>query len=208
MAETTRPLLLPQNRRIRHLRGICLRNLSFDRSPRGRTADDSAVKHSPDKVASLREHAGLHHSASTESLRPRPATARRRSTNLGSASPVTRQKRLELTIDSRVADSFFTLHAEDEEEPLYISETVERSVVRMRSEYPLLSRAPRPIAMARSVGGDADCAAYRTSTSDSSSCPRMPARRLCDCLRSRSSSGRSARGRGHSTSRSSWTCAR
>lgn len=125
MAETTRPLLLPQNRRIRHLRGIYLRNLSFDR-PRGKTTDDSAVKHSSDKVVSLREHAQLHHSASTESLRP--ATGRRRSTNLGSASPVTRQKRLELTIDSRVADSFFTLHTEDEEEPLYISETVERSV--------------------------------------------------------------------------------
>ncbi|KAG8159737.1 hypothetical protein KVR01_010374 [Diaporthe batatas] len=125
MAETTRPLLLPQNRRLRHLRGIFLRNLSFDR-PRGKTADDSAVKHSPDKVASLREHAGLHHSASTESLRP--STARRRSTNLGSASPVTRQRRLELTIEGRVADSFFTLHAEDEDEPVYISELVERSV--------------------------------------------------------------------------------
>lgn len=152
MAETTRPVLLPQNRRIRHLRGIYLRNLSFDR-PRGKTTDDSAVKHSSDKVASLREHAHLHHSASTESLRP--AIARRRSTNLGSASPVTRQKRLELTIDGRVADSFFTLHAEDEEEPLYISETVERSVVRMRPTRPLLSRATHPDAMAR--GGHGEC---------------------------------------------------
>lgn len=147
MAETTRPLLLPQNRRLRHLRGIYLRNLSFDR-PRGKTADDSAVKHSPDKVASLREHAGLHHSASTESLRP--STARRRSTNLGSASPVTRQRRLELTLDSRVADSFFTLHAEDEEEPVYISELVERSVVRMRPwmVYTLSSPSARAEAMA------------------------------------------------------------
>ncbi|KAJ0122363.1 uv radiation resistance protein [Diaporthe amygdali] len=125
MSESTRPLLLPQNRRIRHLRGIYLRNLSFDR-PRGKTTDDSAVKHSADKAVSLRENAHLHHSASSESLRP--STARRRSTNLGSASPVTRQKRLEITIDSRVADSFFTLHAGDEEEPIYISETVERSV--------------------------------------------------------------------------------
>ncbi|POS73028.1 UV radiation resistance-associated protein [Diaporthe helianthi] len=131
MAETTRPLLLPQNRRLRHLRGVCLRNLSFDR-PRGRTADDSAVKHSPDKAASLREQAAgllLHHSASTESLRP--SAGRRRSTNLGSASPVTRQRRLELMIEGRVADSFFSLHAGDEqeeEEPLYISELVERSV--------------------------------------------------------------------------------
>lgn len=152
MAETTRPLLLPQNRRIRHLRGIYLRNLSFDR-PRGKTTDDSAVKHSADKVVSLREHAQLHHSASTESLRP--STARRRSTNLGSASPVTRQKRLELTIDSRVADSFFTLHAEDEDEPLYISETVERSVVRMRHERFLLSKAKRLDAMSRK--GHSEC---------------------------------------------------
>lgn len=148
MAETTRPLLLPQNRRIRHLQGIYLRNLSFDR-PRGKTTDDSAVKHSPDKTVSLRENAHLHHSASTETLRP--LTARRRSTNLGSASPVTRQKRLELTIDSRVADSFFTLHTEDEEEPLYISETVERSVVRTSSESPLLSQAARPNVRAREI---------------------------------------------------------
>lgn len=172
MAETTRPLLLPQNRRLRHLRGVYLRNLSFDR-PRGKTADDSAVKHSPDKVASLREHAGLHHSASTESLRP--STARRRSANLGSASPVTRQRRLELTIEGRVADSFFTLHAEDEEEPVYISELVERSVVRLRPwMYILQSWSARADAVAwrGEVARSADIVAVRTSISDSSSCPR------------------------------------
>ncbi|KUI59704.1 UV radiation resistance-associated gene protein [Cytospora mali] len=124
MADVSRPLLLPQNRKIRHLRGIYLRNLSFDR-PHGRTTDDSAVKHSPGKFDSLRDGSPLHHSASTESLRP--AAARRRSTNLGNATPVTRQRQVELMIDSRVADAFFSLHVDGEEDPIYVSETVQRS---------------------------------------------------------------------------------
>lgn len=32
-------------------------------------------------------------------------------------------------IDSRVADAFFSLHVDDEEEPIYVSETVQRSTV-------------------------------------------------------------------------------
>ncbi|KAJ4397801.1 hypothetical protein N0V93_002038 [Gnomoniopsis smithogilvyi] len=124
MAESSRPVLLPQNRKIRHLQGIFLRNLTFDR-PRGKTIDDSAFKHSPGKVESLRENAQLHHSASSENLRP--GSARRRSTNLGNATPIVRQKHLEASIDKRVADVFFSLHVEGEEEPVYISETGERS---------------------------------------------------------------------------------
>ncbi|KAJ9136542.1 UV radiation resistance associated protein [Pleurostoma richardsiae] len=123
-SETPRPLLLPQNRKLRHLRGIYLRNLSFTR-PRGRTIDDAAINKSPGKLEALRETPQLHHALSTESLRP--AGARRRSTNLANASPVTRQKRLEYTVDSKIADGFFTLHCEDEEDPIYISEVAERS---------------------------------------------------------------------------------
>lgn len=134
MAESSRPVLLPQNRKIRHLQGIFLRNLTFDRR-QGKTIDDSAVKHSPGKVEALRETAQLHHSASSENLRP--GSARRRSTNLGNATPTTRQKHLEASIDKRVADVFFSLHVDGEEEPVYISETGERSAVRLHGAGPI-----------------------------------------------------------------------
>lgn len=129
MADPSRPVLLAQNRKMRHLQGIFLRNLTFDR-PRGHTTDDSAVRHSPGKVEALRETAQLHHSASSEDLLLRPGTARRRSTNLGNATPFTRQKHLEASIDKRVADVFFSLHVDDEQEPVYVSEMAERSTVR------------------------------------------------------------------------------
>lgn len=128
MGQSSRPVLLPQNRKIRHLQGVSLRNLTFDR-PQGRTTDDSAVKHSPGKVEALRESAQLHQSASSENLRP--GGTRRRSTNLGNATPFTRQKHLEASIDKRVADVFVSLHVDGEEDPIYISETGERSAVRI-----------------------------------------------------------------------------
>ncbi|VBB71376.1 Putative UV radiation resistance-associated gene protein [Podospora comata] len=123
-AESTRPLLLPQNRKLRHLRGISLRNLAFTR-PRGRTIDDAALNKSPAKLESLRNSPQIHHTLSSEQLRPGPG--RRRSTNLVGASPVTRQKRIEDTFDSKLADAFFSLHVEREEEPVYISEVAERA---------------------------------------------------------------------------------
>lgn len=120
----TRPLLLPQNRKLRHLRGIYLRNLSFVR-PRGRTIDDAAINKSPGKLEALRETHQLHHALSTESLRP--VAGRRRSTNLANASPFTRQKKLEYTVESRIADAFFSLHCEGEEDAIYVSEVAERA---------------------------------------------------------------------------------
>ena len=127
--ESTRPLLLPQNRKLRHLRGIALRNLAFSR-PRGRTIDDAALNKSPAKLESLRNTPRLHHALSSEALRP-PA-ARRRSMNLANASPATRQKQFEETFDSRLADAFFSLHVEGQEDPIYISEVEERATVRLR----------------------------------------------------------------------------
>ncbi|PSR79987.1 hypothetical protein BD289DRAFT_455578 [Coniella lustricola] len=129
MAESSRPLLLAQNRKVRHLRAIFLRNLTFDRI-QGRSADDSEVKHSPGKAEALRESSKLQHSASTENLYSlRPASTRRRSTNLGSATPLTRQKHIEASIDKRVANVFFSLHlpGDDGGDPLYISEVGERA---------------------------------------------------------------------------------
>lgn len=197
------PLLLPHNRRLRHLQGVYLRNLAFPWTApahvssgvegpavssasivgRGRaragsgagTRDDAAIGFaSPAKLATLKELREaeqlpvLHHALSSESLRAsakhgaaggvqavtgvgvgagasaaaggsaRGVLGRRRaSTVWGQATPVTRQKMLELAAESRLADAFFSLHCgEDSEgrdnadmEPLYVSEVVERSIV-------------------------------------------------------------------------------
>ncbi|KAK4223557.1 putative UV radiation resistance-associated gene protein, partial [Podospora fimiseda] len=121
--ESTRPLLLPQNRKLRHLRGITLRNLTFSR-PRGRTIDDAALNKSPAKIESLKNSQQIHHTLSSEDLRPKFG---RRSTNLANTSPLTRQKKLEDTFDSKLANAFFSLHVEGEEEPVYISEVADRA---------------------------------------------------------------------------------
>ncbi|PKS08304.1 hypothetical protein jhhlp_005248 [Lomentospora prolificans] len=126
MMSETRPLLMPQNRKLRHLKGIYLRNLSFTR-PEGRAVDDSELTRpssiSAKKRPSLKE---LQHTRSSESLRSAKATARRGSV-LMVASAAERQKRLEGSVDEKVADGFFSVHCEGEEEPVYISEVVERS---------------------------------------------------------------------------------
>ncbi|KAF6824874.1 uv radiation resistance protein [Colletotrichum musicola] len=119
----SRPLLLPQNRKLRHLRGIYLRNLSFVR-PRGRTIDDALLNATPAKLDALRDAPQLHHAMSSDNLRPK---ARRRSTALAQASPLTRQRMLQFTVDGRAADVFFSLHCEGEEDPVYISEMKDRA---------------------------------------------------------------------------------
>lgn len=123
-SETSRPLLLPQNRRLRHLQGIYLRNLTLTR-PRGQTIDDAALNKSPQKLEALREPQ-LHHSHSSGNLRP--GKVRRRSTIWAGASPDFRQKKLENVIDNRMADTFFTLHCEEQDEPIYISEVVGKAM--------------------------------------------------------------------------------
>jgi hypothetical protein len=44
------------------------------------------------------------------------------------ASPLTRQKKLEDITAGRMADTFFTLHVENQEEPVYISEVAEKAM--------------------------------------------------------------------------------
>lgn len=125
--------MLPQNRRLRHLQGIYLRNLSFSVN-RGRTIDDLDAdfkSNNNNNELEIREDDApqIHQSQSTDSLRPRPK-GRRRSTTLANISPVTRQKQLEYAVQSRTADIFFSLHCEgidEEEEPLYISEVGSRA---------------------------------------------------------------------------------
>ncbi|KAI8628937.1 putative UV radiation resistance protein [Xylariaceae sp. FL1651] len=116
--------MLSQNRRLRHLHGIYLRNLSFVK-PQGRATDDLDAD-----LLSSKPHEAQHplqHARSSESLRPR-ANTRRRSTTLANATPVTRQKQLEYTVESRAADAFFSLHCDGEDDPIYISEVSQRSM--------------------------------------------------------------------------------
>lgn len=124
-SEPSRPLLLPQNRKIRHLQGIYLRNLTFSR-PRGQTIDDAGLNKSPGKLEALREPQ-LHHAHSSSDLR-QPQGARRTSTNWAGESPGFRQKKLEDVVDSRMADTFFSLHCRGQEEPIYISEVAKKAM--------------------------------------------------------------------------------
>lgn len=128
-SESSRPLLIPPNRRLRHLQGIYLRNLTTTR-PRGHTIDDAALNISPSKLAALREPQ-LHHAQSSESLntKTRPGGKRRRSTIWAGQSPAYRQKKLEDVIGGGMADSFFSLHVEAMDEPIYISEVVQKAMV-------------------------------------------------------------------------------
>ncbi|KAI1313988.1 UV radiation resistance-associated protein [Xylaria venustula] len=119
--------MLSQNRRLRHLHGIYVRNLSFTK-PHGRAADDldADLQSHATKPADSQHPHKLQHSHSSESLRPR-AGARRRSTALANATPVTRHKQLEYTVESRAADVFFSLHCQGEDDPIYISEVGHRA---------------------------------------------------------------------------------
>ncbi|KAF2452053.1 UV radiation resistance-associated gene protein [Karstenula rhodostoma CBS 690.94] len=150
-----RPWLLPYNRKLRHLQGITVRNLTLvpaPARPRGKTIDDDAIPStlkSPTKTLALRENRGLNHSRSSSDLKARGSHnepsqraspekpkrpgmtrgLRRRSTlEWMGANPLTRQKKLEDITDSRMADTFFTIHVHDQKEPVYISEVAERAM--------------------------------------------------------------------------------
>ncbi|KAH0544361.1 hypothetical protein FGG08_001502 [Glutinoglossum americanum] len=132
-----RPLLLPSNRKLRHLQGISLRNLSLShpaRRHRGSTNDDGILPHSwrsPAKLLAQQELHQLGHSRSSTDLNARNISAaskdtdqttespdsptlvrlRRRSThNWSGASPTTRQKKLEDVTSGRMADIWFSIH--------------------------------------------------------------------------------------------------
>jgi hypothetical protein len=128
-SEGSKPLLLPQNRKLRHLQGISLRNLTLKRA-RGHTIDDAALNKTPEKLEALREPQ-LHHAQSSDTLniKMRPGKARRRSTIWAGQSPGYRQKKLEDVIDGGMADSFFSIHCEEVDEPIYISEVVNKAMV-------------------------------------------------------------------------------
>lgn len=152
--EPRRPRLLPQNRKLRHLKGLSLRNLCFD-PPRLQTTDDTRIASysSPKKLAVVREAAdSLHPSLSSGNLRrdsiraasaeqARPLPARRVSLGSAQASPSVRQKKLAEVLDATVGDVFFSLHVPGQEDniqtPVYISEVGEKSAVSFPFHFPL-----------------------------------------------------------------------
>jgi hypothetical protein len=108
---------------------------------RGKTIDDDDIPNTlktPSKILSQKEN-HLHssrsftdlksHASKDVSANEEPAMRpRRRSTVFwNDPNPRTRQVKLEDIINSRMADSFFSLHCEGLDEPVYISEVVERA---------------------------------------------------------------------------------
>ncbi|KAI9792648.1 MAG: hypothetical protein M1835_007709 [Candelina submexicana] len=153
-----RPWLLSSNRKLRHLQGLALRNLALpSTSPHSRrtTTDDESLPQSwksPAKLVAQREHK-IEHSRSSNDLKAQPSTnfeatkdshqpeiksersrpnigsLRRRSTlNWVGASPNVRQKKLEDVTGGRMADTWFSLHCADVEEPVYLSEVIEKAM--------------------------------------------------------------------------------
>ena len=120
--DSPRPLLLPQNRKVRHLRGVYLRNLSFVR-PAGHAVDDVAV---PSSSAPRHDSQRLPHALSSENLRA--PNLRRRSSILATQGP-SRQKTFEGIVDDRAADAFLEVSVEGIQEPVYSSEIVHRATV-------------------------------------------------------------------------------
>ncbi|KAK2748141.1 hypothetical protein FQN57_001265 [Myotisia sp. PD_48] len=152
------PWLLASNRKLRHLQGISIRNLVANALPattgRRQTIDDENVPftlQTPAKALALRENRIIHHSRSATDL-GRPSSSaglantisndngielprkdkfkpRRRSTlPWVDVSPDVRQKRLEDIAESRMADSWFSLHCQNVAEPIYVSEVVEKAI--------------------------------------------------------------------------------
>lgn len=148
-----------QNRRLRHLQGISIRNLNIAPPPnryRGKTITDDDVPYSlksPAKRLALNESKALQHSRSSSDLtsagkelqtapkkastsyekkadeRPRPGAMRRRSTlHWTGASPLMRQQKLEDVAETRMVDTWFSIHCKEFTEPIYVSETMNRSM--------------------------------------------------------------------------------
>lgn len=135
-----------QNRKLRHLHGISVRNLVVtppSMQVRGKTIDDDDIPNalkSPSKILAQNESRSLHSSRSFTDLksrtsqenqadkRPAMRESRRRSTlPWNDPNPRTRQIRLEDITKSRMADTYFSIHCEDIDEPVHISEVVDKA---------------------------------------------------------------------------------
>ncbi|RHZ66493.1 putative UV radiation resistance protein (UVRAG) [Aspergillus thermomutatus] len=143
-----RPWLFPSNRKLRHLQGISIRNLVI--SPplsraRGKTIDDEEIPNSlksPSKLLAQSASRPLQQSRSFTDLKTAPAASdnrdnaeqqpasrlRRRSTlPWNDPNPRTRQIKLEDITKTRMADTWFSVHCDGIDTPVYVSEVVENA---------------------------------------------------------------------------------
>ncbi len=134
-----------------------MRNLTLS-SPRprcrGKTIDDESLPYAlktPAKILAQRETHKLEHSRSSNDLRSspskggggpekdssdsdaptklRPKKLRRRSTlNWSNATPRVRQNKLEDVAREKLADTWFSLHCAGLDEPIYVSEVIEKAM--------------------------------------------------------------------------------
>ncbi|KHJ31156.1 putative uv radiation resistance protein [Erysiphe necator] len=120
-----RPLLLPQNRKIRHLQGIYVRNLTLPPLDDCITNDISLS--SGLRSRSLQVHKPpLQRSNSFQDDELREL--QRYNTNRVGASSGLRRKTLDQVMASNSADTFVTLHCASQIDPIYISEIIEDSI--------------------------------------------------------------------------------
>ncbi|KAL4920546.1 UV radiation resistance protein and autophagy-related subunit 14-domain-containing protein [Aspergillus aurantiobrunneus] len=141
-----RPSLFPSSRKLRHLQAVSVRNLVVDppSRTRGKTIDDEDIPNSlqsPSKILAQDANTSLHHSRSFSNLKSSPAPsdrsvrseqrlplrqARRKSTLPWSdPNPQIRQVKLEDITRSRMANTWFSIHCDGVDEPVYVSEVVE-----------------------------------------------------------------------------------
>ncbi|KAI5811113.1 UV radiation resistance protein and autophagy-related subunit 14-domain-containing protein [Peziza echinospora] len=162
-----RPLLSASGRKLRHLNGIAIRNVSeiIPPRPHGKSNDDTSIAgswRSPKQILSVQEEAAIQHSRSSSDLVSMSIAAqassgsgggppaslripgrRRRSTRVDMEDPLSMQKFFEEAPSTRLPDTFFTLHhASVGEEPLYISEIIKKSANPTFCPFDLLESGP------------------------------------------------------------------
>ncbi|KAJ6006043.1 hypothetical protein N7451_003987 [Penicillium sp. IBT 35674x] len=134
------------NRKLRHLHGISVRNLVVTppiNRARGKTIDDDDIPNaltSPSKILAQNESRSLHSSRSFTDLNSRsnsqshaePKLVRRESRRRSllpwnDPNPRTRRVSLEDITKSRMADTWVSIHCDDVDEPVYISEVVSKA---------------------------------------------------------------------------------
>ncbi|KAL4973982.1 UV radiation resistance protein and autophagy-related subunit 14-domain-containing protein [Aspergillus desertorum] len=136
----------PASRKLRHLTGVSIRNLVANppSRARGKTIDDEDIPNSlqsPSKILAQETHRTLNHSRSFSNLKSNPASvnensrtqqrlplrqARRQSTLPWSEpNPQLRQVKLEDITCGRMANTWFSIHCDGIDEPVYVSEIVE-----------------------------------------------------------------------------------
>ncbi|KAJ5894281.1 hypothetical protein N7495_005972 [Penicillium taxi] len=140
-----RAWLYASNRKLRHLHGVSIRNLIAtppSSRARGKTIDDHDIPNanSPSKIFAQRDSRSLHPSRSFTDLKSRslqdlpaetrngsPLPRRRSSLPWNDPNPQKRQINLEGIMKSRMADSWFSLHCEGIDNPVYVSEVIDQS---------------------------------------------------------------------------------